>query len=228
MTTTHTDDMLMARWNAATVRGYLLAATLVLAGPHSNLALADLLTVVNPSFEAQILSDGGFSVGSPTGWTATNFTGIFNPATAHFPGEAPDGFNTAFSNGGDISQTLNSAVTENTAYTLLVEVGNRLDLPFPLYRVQLLADGVLLAEDNNSLSPGNGEFLTSTVEFEALAGNPSLGGTLEIRLRGTGTQTNFDNVRLDATTIPEPSALSLLAMVASGWAASRFIRSTCS
>jgi hypothetical protein len=131
--------------------------------------------------------------------------GTFNLTITQYPGQAPEGQNVADSSfflagflPPTISQVLSDVLTANTLYTLQVEVGNRLDTPFPGYVVQLLAGGVLLAEDNNSLSPADGTFATSTVTFTALPGDPNLGQPLEIRLRSFGRQTNFDDVRLTA------------------------------
>lgn len=167
--------------------------------------------ITNAGFETQVLADGTFTSGTLTGWTITGGTsaGAFNPTVSHFPGQAPEGQNTAYSNGPTISQILSDTLQANTNYTLLVEVGDRLDTAFPGYAVEFRAGGALLASES-ALIPPNGTFLTSQINFFAPAGHPNLGQALEIRLLSSGTQTNYDNVRLEATVIPEPVTLLLV------------------
>jgi hypothetical protein len=61
----------------------------------------------------------------------------------------------------------------------------------------------------SSLTPNNG-WVTSTVNYTALAGNAHLGQALTIRLTSNGTQVNFDNVRLDVSPVPEPETYALM------------------
>jgi len=90
-----------------------------------------------------------------------------------------------------------------------VDVGDRIDWDtFPGYSVALLAGSTVLASES-SLMPNNG-WLTSTVNYTALAGNPLLGTALTILLTTGGTQVNFDNVRLDVSPVPEPETYALL------------------
>ena len=129
-------------------------------------------------------------------------------------------------------QTLASTLQANTMYTLQVEIGNiasgtavnndffPLD-GFPGYRVDLLAGGVVVAQDNNSLAGTipDGQFGTSTVNFSTGAAHPQLGQTLGIRLvnlniedptfPNSDLEVDFDNVRLDAVAVPEPSSIFL-------------------
>ncbi|NJR43725.1 MAG: PEP-CTERM sorting domain-containing protein [Akkermansiaceae bacterium] len=94
----------------------------------------------------------------------------------------------------------------------VVDVGDRRDLVFPTYFIELFAGSTLLVQDNSSLTPNDG-FLTSTLTYLSPASHPELGQPLQIRLRSTGSgiqQVNFDNVRLDA--VPEPSSLAMLAV----------------
>jgi len=109
-----------------------------------------------------------------------------------FPGGAPEGDNfallfTGSDVGGNeygITQTLSANLEADTVYTLTVEVGNIqsftglvapyqnfFDLQgFPSYRVQLLADGVVLNEDAGILLPGEGLVETATVVFVSGSG----------------------------------------------------------
>jgi hypothetical protein len=137
-------------------------------------------------------------------------------------------------------QTLTDTITANTLqantqYTLEVEIGNiasgydqsstpnfyNLD-GFPGYRVDLLAGGVVLSSDNNSLAGSIAEatFETSTVTFTTGASHAQLGQALGIRLvnlneidgdhPNADLEVDFDNVRLDATAIPEPTTVTLI------------------
>ncbi len=170
-------------------------------------AQATAILVQNPSFE-DFSAKGLFTVHgvglTGFGWTVTAGTnvGVFK-AGGHFFVPIPDGINTAYSSNTTISQVLNEVLAPNTIYTLEVGIGNQNNVPFGGYRVQLLAGGTLLAEDNNTLSPANGTFQTSIVTFNALPNDPNWGQPLEIRLvplGGSTINTNYDNVRLTKTT----------------------------
>ena len=56
-----------------------------------------MVPIVNPSFEDQVVADGGWSLAIP-GWTQTGATGTFNPTPAQFPAGAPEGDNVAYLN----------------------------------------------------------------------------------------------------------------------------------
>ena len=183
---------------------------------------AALLTIVNASFETPAKADGDSSP-PPTppivGWIVGGGTGagVFNPITGiHYSGPgATDGLQVAYSNGGgsNIAQILGDTLTANTQYTLRVDIGDRFDTAFGGYTVDFLAGTTVLASDNNTLLPNDG-FLTSTVSFFAPSGHANLGQSLQIRLTSNGVQTNFDNVRLDATPLqvsvtPEPATLCI-------------------
>jgi hypothetical protein len=167
------------------------------------------IAVDNPSFEDPVLFDNGF-VGFAPEWDVVN-SGTFNPLVPFSYDFIPDGDNVAYGgSGGSLSQILDVSLQAGQLYTLEVEVGARGDgTPFPGYAVQLLAGGVVLAEES-SLAPAPGTFETSVVTYLAPADDPMLGSLLEVRLVSNGIQTNFDNVRLDA--IPEPGTLALLGL----------------
>jgi hypothetical protein len=132
-------------------------------------------------------------------------------------------------------QTLDATLAAHTAYALAVDVGNIAsgiaappfdqfyDLDgFPGYAVQLLAGDVVVAEDANGLAPSlaEGTFATSVVELTTGADPAQLGAPLAIRLvnlntpgteEAPGIEVDFDDVRLDATAVPEPSRAALAA-----------------
>jgi len=181
----------------------------------------------------------GGQTSGPTGWTvynagATNnqrFFGVWNPAgTVSYLDPVPDGANigvvfldntTGIAEAG-LRQTLAATLQLSTEYRLTIEVGNfRPGTPgetwdftgFPGYRVDLMAGATVLASDNNTLAPAEGRFLTSTVSFTTGGSHANAGQALAIRLvnlNGAGVEVNFDNVRLDATAVPEPSSALLM------------------
>ncbi|MEZ6148276.1 MAG: PEP-CTERM sorting domain-containing protein [Planctomycetaceae bacterium] len=194
-----------------------------------------------------------FTFGTPAGWSLYDpnsiepdpgtFVGTLQPnGTDFFNSTAPEGnrvailFNSGREGEGEygFEQTLAATLQANTDYSLSVEVGNiasgfaqngtffNLD-EFPGYRVELLAGGVVIAQDNNSLTIAEGEFATSTVNFSVGGAHAQLGQTLGIRLvnlnvipagftQGTSPdlEVDFDNVTLNATSVPEPATLWLM------------------
>ena len=198
-----------------------------------------------------VLTPQGWSLHDPNGIVDFNLDaiGVLNPtASTFFPAGAPEGSNVAlvFLSGdvggghAGVSQILDATLQPETFYTLSVAVGNIasgfgappfdsfFDLDgFPGYAVQLLAGGVVIAEDANTLAATleEGSFATSTVEIEIGAQHAQLGAPLAIRLLnlntpGTpdepGIEVDFDDVHLEATALPapSPSALALGAIAA--------------
>lgn len=160
------------------------------------------------------------------GVTTNSIVGIYNPPPAAFPGEAPEGNNVSFiylvdqpgSGIVGLTQTLKSTLTANTKYNLQVKVGDQLPFDtfdflagFPGYRVELLAGSTVLAFDDNTLTLTEGTFATSVVSFTTSNHLPNLGAPLGIRLinllNDRGVEVNFDDVKLDATSVPEPTSI---------------------
>lgn len=134
------------------------------------------------------------------------------------------------SGGGEVGlqQTLSQTLTANTRYTLRVLVGNiasGVNAPpfnfffnlegFPGYRVDLLAGENAIASDENTLANQipEGEFRESVLSIDVDATHEHLGQPLTIRLvnlnmlgtpQAPGIEVDFDDVRLDAQTIPPP------------------------
>lgn len=183
------------------------------------------------------------------------YIGTLTPSATRNPTEfftfgAPQGqrvgiaFNFAGVGGGGeygFSQTLAATLQANTAYTLNVDIGNIgsgtavngdfFNLSgFPGYRIDLLAGGVVIAQDLNSLGGTIPEatFATSTVTFQTGSFHSQLNQSLGIRLvnlnridttnastLSADLEVDFDNVQLFAVSaVPEPSGLMLLAAVA--------------
>lgn len=217
------------------------ALLLSLTGATGSLAVS--IPITNAGFENPVTPPDSFITNAaPSGWTtfgAINFSnrvvGVLNPAASVLYAEpAPEGANvgvvflldgSAASPAG-LQQTLGSTLQTNTVYTLRVEVGNIANdsrAPhnafqfngFPGYRVDLLAGGVVLASDQNTLAPAEGRFIGSVVTASIGASHALAGQALGIRLVNldgeNGIEVNFDNVRLDATAIPEPASATALA-----------------
>lgn len=192
----------------------LLLLSFLLLGCVTFSASASVIPVANASFEMHgpLISCGPgcfYNLGPIPDWTiaGTGEAGSWHPISAFPP---PDGSFIAYSNGGTISQMLTTSLTPNTTYTLSVYVGHRPDG---------LADGFTIALDAGttvlkSLSGYNGFFPLGTFEDEILTfttGATVAPGDLSIVLTSDGQQVDFDNVRLTASTVPEPASLSLLA-----------------
>jgi hypothetical protein len=193
-----------------------------------------------------------FTFGTPTGWVlhdpnniisnAGVFTGtLLTDGPDFFNDGAPEGdrvallFNSDQRDAGEYgyAQTLGETLQANTRYTLNVAVGNIasgtaengdfFDLSgFPGYRVDLLAGGVVIAQDLDSLTINEGEFLVSELIFDTGAADAQLGLDLGIRLVNLNVtpgglnaipdlEVDFDDVTLDATAlaVSEPGSVAL-------------------
>jgi hypothetical protein len=190
-----------------------VVATVMMLGLCVSAHAAPLL-IVNAGFEAPALVDSQ-AIFSLPGWVNGGDSGTFDPHAAALAAGAAEGDNVAFASHGSptISQVLAATAQANTLYTLTMQVGNRLDAAFGGYQAELWAGGTMLARDDNTLLPGDGQFALATVLYFVAAGDPVLGSALEIRFRSLGWQTVFDDVKLDAVTreVPEPTFLALLA-----------------
>ncbi|MCG8455780.1 MAG: LamG domain-containing protein [Holophagales bacterium] len=175
-----------------------LLLTTFLAAP----GLAAPIPIDNFSFEDDALPDGGVT-STVTGWSSTagGGDGAFDATAAEYPGGVPHGENVGYVNGPGnfLFQQLPAVLAPNTTYTLTVRVGRKMGSAFAGYRIQLLAGSEVLAEDDSTLSPAEGQFLTSTVVYKAVPGQAFLGDPLAIQLLAPGVQANFDLVQLDAS-----------------------------
>lgn len=144
-----------------------------------------------------------------------------------------------------LQQTLGATLRANTIYTLKVDVGNIASgndgggtaynlNGFPGYRVELLAGGTVLKQDDNALAAtlAEGTFAVSIVTFTTGAATAELNQPLGTRLVNLNVvdagapaadlEVDFDNVRLDAvTTVPEPTGLLPVAVTVASLALAR-------
>jgi hypothetical protein len=200
--------------------------------------------VGNGSYISEV-TPAGWSRFDPTGLLDRpiyNDLGVLNPTnTPLYPGGAPEGSKVAliflvpededdFNQPAGLQQTLLATLQASTRYTLTVQVGNiapdgtpgsSILNGFPGYRIEFLAGNTLLAQDNNTLAPGEGIFALSTIQFTTGATHVALGQSLTIRLLNlnlnhplSGVEVNFDDVQFSATAVPEPatSALALASL----------------
>ncbi len=149
---------------------------------------------------------GGYYYTWPTpNWTYFNndYCGVYNPYADDFNGDpdAPEGLNVGWVESwvgaevdpkGGLAQVLTTDLAADMEYTLSVEVGYPLYSDgFAGYQVQLLAGGILLAQDDNSLTVAPGAFVPSTVSYTSGA-SVTPGQALEIRLLTTADLVETD------------------------------------
>jgi hypothetical protein len=189
------------------------------------LLVSNGVSIVNQSFESPTLLNGAFVETTPPGWgwfANDGANAVWNPGSGAFGGNAPEGQNIAYvdpagvATGAGIAQVLSETFVADTTYILTVEVGDCPYYEWGSYKVQLLAGGALadnageitagtlLAEDD-SLTPGDDTFATSTVTYTYDSGDSALlGQNLQIRLLGIQPggaedgEVDFDDVRLIA------------------------------
>lgn len=209
------------------------------AGFESNSITPGAFVVLNPQSwnnydPASIINQG------------VNSVGVIRPSpgTEYFPAGAPEGNNAAlvFLAGGQnaeagLQQTLTATLQPNTRYRFSAQIGNiasgtslagstggagvYFDLDgFPGYRLDLLAGGVVVASDNNSIGAQipEGEFRRAAFYFDTGPTHAQLGQALGVRLvnlKTPGTpavpniEVDFDDVRLSAGPIPVRATLAI-------------------
>ena len=153
----------------------------------------------NASFEAPPANSGALSSTAPQGWAEFDPAGVGNVGTWNPPTSAhtavPDGSNVAcLHHAGSIplqayglSRLLGATFAVGTDYQVTVEVGRPGGYGWPGYRVELWAGATKLSEDDNTLHPVAGGFLTSTVTYLHDAADAGLAGQpLMIRLLSRG------------------------------------------
>lgn len=177
---------------------------------------AAVIVVENASFEEPELPAGVWNDGPPSGWVTADAT--FLTFTENISGFVSDGSNhQGLSLNVSIWQELPIAWAPNTAYTLIVGVGNRNSnhtLPgnsSTLYfesSTDPVGSPLAVSSLDASLLPAS-SFEDCTLTFVTGADAPA--GDVRIRLSAEGAgRSHFDNVRFSATPVPEPSASLLL------------------
>jgi len=200
----------------------LFAGVLLTAGVGT--ASAAVIPVVNGSFEvlpAAGLPSGGcgvgcsFSVDDPVpGWTGSGSFGQFQPGpvagNTNFFNSVSDGITVAYSNGGQLSQTVGAVAQAGVTYTLMVDLGFRKD--FPDNATAELVVGSNTIVNVLSATQNTGDWVTDTVTYTATAADA--GAAISIILVSQGIQGDWDNVRLSdslgTVAAPEPISLALL------------------
>jgi hypothetical protein len=212
---------------------YLVAALALAAAP----CFASTIAVTNFSFET--LPAGGlttcgagcaYDVGAIPGWSTTSgaTSGQIQPNATQFP-VLSDGITSAFSTtaGSVISQTVGATVVMGEVYTLLIDLGQRLDGYGFAGTADLLINGHTYAATGTAPVPGT--WSTYTATYTGLTAD--VGQSITIELKSSGVQANFDNVRMDGTLgqsgVPEPASFLLIgpALVALGLRMKRTARS---
>jgi len=149
------------------------------------------ITIDNPGFEDPVLDEDDWTWLDVPGWTwvGGEGPGVWHVTTADFnPVVAPEGQNVLYTENavgdvGGVAQVLTDKFVANMDYTLTVEVGNSWYYYFSGYSVQLLAGGVVIAEDNDTFWPEYYKWATSTVHYTYDSADAALvGQPLEIRL----------------------------------------------
>ena len=203
-----------------TLKIALISSCLIVTVPTQVKAAS--INILNHSFEgpeAPLNRFGAFSIGNGNinSWVASSKTGVLNPSKSdanvtsdsivfdsYYDEPVPDGVQVAWGNeGGTIFQRLSATLQSNTKYTLGVYVGQRNRSGFVGYNIELLAGNTVIAS-NNSITPAPGTFSLVNVHYTSSDNDPLIGQSLGIRLSSFGIQTNFDNVTLEATAVPEP------------------------
>ena len=214
--------------------GLLFLGTCVSVAP----AWANLsLPIVNPSFET--LPSGGltvtagcgavsgcaYSLGQIPGWNVTNpsDTGQWQPgvlgAPPSFFSTLPNGPTIAFSNGGEIFQSVGKVTAGEVGNTLTlgVYVGNRSDgasVSSYLGKVDLMIGGTSFFA--TGIAPLSGNWSLWTVSVPIVSSQVGKGITVMLINPSSVAQVDFDDVNLSET--PESGFYGLLALGLTGLA----------
>ena len=219
----------------------LTAAVLAFAGVALTApANAAPITIVNPGFETNGGTGGSSATPWKRGSNGSAAVGISSYAALGARVDAtPGGGSFVHYNNGaveSIYQVLVGTLAANTIYTLTVQAIDRTDLVFQTSSLRLgtvsgIDDGTsgdTVANDffgENLLTPTsfvnptpvNGAAADDgwedwTYTFTTGAAPTGLGDALRVEIIGSGVQSHFDNIALDAVPVPEPSSLALLGL----------------
>ncbi len=181
---------------------------------------ATALNIINPSFEIDILGNGGNGY-TVNGWTPNVGccgVGIQDPTVGMYTsGLSFDGNNFAYGNGGGYGyyQVLTDVFKPNTTYVFSMMVGHRKDLGFGGYKLELRAGNTfsflpVVASVSGASDPGSGLWAPQSVTYTTGASGTEIGQNILISFGSNGVQTNFDMATGTASTVPEPATLGLI------------------
>lgn len=179
-------------------------------------ATAEPIFIANHSFEEPAVGPAGFTQNDVPGWSLRSGDifqwGAFYPTVASWGYTASHGNQVLYTNENNrVQQTTSAIVTAGEETRIDVDVIPRPGYPNANYFVALYAGDQLLASLSNSVGPTpNGVPIPISLGFTPGAAHPSLGLPITIVL-GSGTQVNFDNVRLNGV-VPTPGSLGLAAL----------------
>ena len=195
---------------------------------------ATALNIINPSFEVDILGNGGngYTVNSWTPNIGCCGVGIQDPTTGMYTsGFSFDGNNFAYGNGGGRGyyQVLSDVFQPNTTYTFSMMVGHRNDLAFGGYVLELRAGNTfsflpVVASASSASGPGPDQWQLKSVVYTTGASGTEIGQNILVSFGSLGIQTNFDFASGTASPVPEPGTLGLIGASLIGIGMRRFRR----
>jgi hypothetical protein len=197
--------------------------------------MASLLTISNPSFEEPVKAYGTSTNGTITGWQSSSPTGfgVSHTTTSGTYGlsPVPDGVQVAWTSAYGLSstsvgfyQTLSDTLQPGMTYTLKVAVGRWEWRWSPHnYDIYLKAgDSILASFTGNIFDIPKNTFIERELSYTVTTSDPNIGKQLTIMLSSGVSETNWDNVRLDATSaVPLPPSLFLFGSCLLGMAGLR-------
>lgn len=192
-----------------------------------------LLLALSGAAHAAIVTVPGFSFEDPatatyqnnfvTGWAfpSTGLAGVQNTGSVAMGGTTGSQYGYLNASGVLYSAASLLTIAGNMTYTLTVDVANRSGFAgtaaeMALYAGSPGAGGAVAVTTGNFNEAVDSTFRQYQLAWNVLPGNTNIGNDLYIWLGNNSPapgQFEFDNVRLDATEIPEPSALALVALV---------------
>ena len=198
-------------------------------------ARAASVNIVNPGFESDVgLVNAGttWSDNTPTGWLdpdnpGANANSNFLENISGFASEGLVHLGFDSNENGIIYQDLSTAWAPNTMYTLTLGVGRRATFGAGQALIGLASNtGVVVSNDSfataafsSIVNTGNfalvdGAFADTSLTFTTGAVAPVGNIRLFVKEVDTVSRIHVDNFRLNAVTVPEPSAFAVLAMSA--------------
>ena len=209
--------------------------TCLLLGASTGRVEAVPIAVPNFSYENPVVADGTFTIIVPD-WTEVGSgsfqSGVYNSQDAQFGGASGTGNlpspalgqqNLFLHTGGVGGVRRDSSsigfIQANSTYTLTVAVGVSLDFvnlpPLRQARISLFGNGTelpgFISVDPGTITPGT--FVDYMATFTTGEVDPIIGQSLSVSLGYSSdglSGVKVDNVRVDVTTVPEPTATLLL------------------